>query len=182
LVTVVSEPEAPYIPHTKSHPPHLLLGSYQRISPGLRHMYLYCNKASFYGEELLEPHITPKLEDHSLLAVSDCLFYITAATIHTGDLTSIHNQRTWHAMPWWQAPPFHRSIFLRCVKSQKTRGLKPGTLYPYTQVIYLQSDMFWLISHHEGWHQYHGMTLPTTGLESVPQIKDLYINKKCDCI
>jgi len=64
------------------------------ISPGLRHTYLYCNKASSYGEELLEPHPTPKLEDHPLMAVSDYLFHIIAATIHIGDLTSIQNQRT----------------------------------------------------------------------------------------
>jgi hypothetical protein len=33
----------------------------------------------FYGEELLAPRPTPKLEDHPLSAVHDCIF---AATLH----------------------------------------------------------------------------------------------------
>jgi hypothetical protein len=36
----------------------------------------------FYGEELLAPHPTPKLEDHPLSAVCDCLFNVFAATLH----------------------------------------------------------------------------------------------------
>jgi hypothetical protein len=34
------------------------------------------NKMIFYDEELLAPHPTPKLEDHPLSAVRDCLFNI----------------------------------------------------------------------------------------------------------
>ena len=37
---------------------------------------------SFY-DELLSPHPTPKLEDHPLSAVRDCLFNIFTATLHT---------------------------------------------------------------------------------------------------
>jgi hypothetical protein len=36
----------------------------------------------FYGEESLAPRPTPKLEDHPLSAVRDCLFSIFAATLH----------------------------------------------------------------------------------------------------
>jgi hypothetical protein len=36
----------------------------------------------FYGEELLAPRPTPKLEDHPLPAVRDCLFNVFAATLH----------------------------------------------------------------------------------------------------
>jgi hypothetical protein len=36
----------------------------------------------FYGEELLAPCPTSKLEDHPLSAVRDCLFNIFAATLH----------------------------------------------------------------------------------------------------
>ena len=36
----------------------------------------------FYGEELLAPCPTPKLEDHPLSAVCDCLLKIFAATLH----------------------------------------------------------------------------------------------------
>jgi len=41
--------------------------------------------ASFYGEELSGLGSTPKLGDHSLLAVRDHLFSIFAATLHIGD-------------------------------------------------------------------------------------------------
>ena len=36
----------------------------------------------FYGEELLAPRPPPKLEDHPLSAVRDCLFNILAAALH----------------------------------------------------------------------------------------------------
>jgi hypothetical protein len=40
------------------------------------------NLVIFYGEELLAPRSTPKLEDHHLSAVRDCLFNVFAATLH----------------------------------------------------------------------------------------------------
>jgi hypothetical protein len=40
------------------------------------------NVIIFYGEELLAPRPTLKLEDHPLSAVRDCLFNIFAATLH----------------------------------------------------------------------------------------------------
>jgi hypothetical protein len=40
------------------------------------------NVIIFYGEELLEPRPTPKLEDHPLSALRDCLFNVFAATLH----------------------------------------------------------------------------------------------------
>ena len=67
---------------TNSHVPFPLLRLYQRISPGPRHLYPFRNKGNFYGEELLAPRPTPKLEDHPLSAVRDCLFNIFAATLH----------------------------------------------------------------------------------------------------
>jgi len=39
----------------------------------------------------------PKLEDHPLSAVHDCLFNLFAATIHKGGRSSIRNLRTRHA-------------------------------------------------------------------------------------
>jgi hypothetical protein len=44
---------------------------------------MFCNKASFYGEELA-PRPTPKLEDHTLSDVRDCLFNIFAPTLYIG--------------------------------------------------------------------------------------------------
>ena len=52
---------------------------------------MFRNKAIFYGEELSAPRPTPKLEDHPLSTVRDCLFNIFVATLHIGDRCSIHN-------------------------------------------------------------------------------------------
>jgi hypothetical protein len=58
------------------------LNPVQRISLGPRLCRLFRNILSFYSEELLAPRPTPKLEDHPLSAVSDCLFNIFAVTLH----------------------------------------------------------------------------------------------------
>jgi hypothetical protein len=42
---------------------------------------LFRNIIIFYGEELLAPRQTPKLEDHPLSAVRECLFNVFAATL-----------------------------------------------------------------------------------------------------
>jgi hypothetical protein len=58
------------------------------------------NKIIFYGEELLAPRPTLKLEDHPLSAVHDCLFNIFAATLHIW--RPFPPSATWgRAMPWW---------------------------------------------------------------------------------
>jgi len=61
-------------------------------------MYLFHNKASLYGEELSAHLQTPKLEDHLLSAVCDCLLNIFVATLHTGGCSSIHNLMMLHAV------------------------------------------------------------------------------------
>lgn len=57
---------------------------------------MFRNKIRFYGEELLASSPTPKLEDHPLLAVRDCLF--KTAAIHIGGCSSISNMRTRHSV------------------------------------------------------------------------------------
>jgi hypothetical protein len=70
--------------------------------PNLSSVWILRNKIRFYGEELLAPRPTPKLEDHPLSAVRDCLINIFAATLHTGGLPP---SATWgRVMPWWQDP------------------------------------------------------------------------------
>ena len=49
---------------------------------------MFRNKASFYGEELLSPRPTPKLEDHPLSAVRDCLFNTSATAVYIGGCSS----------------------------------------------------------------------------------------------
>ena len=52
-------------------------------------------------EGLLSPRPTPKLEDHPFSTLRDCLFNIFAATLHTGDRSSIRNLRTRHGVVTW---------------------------------------------------------------------------------
>jgi hypothetical protein len=65
--------------HTHKSPPPVPI---QRISPGPRLCIVIRNMVIFCGDELLAPRPTPKLEDHPLSAVRDCLFNVFAATIH----------------------------------------------------------------------------------------------------
>ena len=65
-------------------------------STGPRHMFVFRNKASFNGEELSVPRPTPKLEDHPLSDIRDCLFSIFAATLPFGSRSSIRNLRSRH--------------------------------------------------------------------------------------
>jgi len=52
----------------------------------------------FYGEGLLAPHPTPKLKDHPLLAVCDCLFSIFTVTLCVRVHPFICNLRMHYAM------------------------------------------------------------------------------------
>jgi hypothetical protein len=52
----------------------------------------------FYREGLLAPRPTPKLDEHTLLAVQDCLFNLFAATLHIEGCSSIRILRTRHAV------------------------------------------------------------------------------------
>jgi hypothetical protein len=85
------------------HPHFLSLGSFiQWIRSGPRLRVVFRNKLIFYGEELLAPRPTPKLQDHLLSAGGDCLFNIFAATLYTW--RSSPPYAAWgRAMPWWQA-------------------------------------------------------------------------------
>jgi len=63
-----------------------------------RDVLMFRYKASFYGEDLLVPDPTHKMEDHPLSAVRYCLFNISAATLHIAGRSSICNLRTRHAV------------------------------------------------------------------------------------
>jgi hypothetical protein len=51
-------------------------------SAGPRLCIVVRNMVIFYGEELSAPCPTPKLKDHPLSAVRDCLFNLFGATLH----------------------------------------------------------------------------------------------------
>jgi hypothetical protein len=75
-----------------------LLRLYQSVRPGPGHVYLFCNKATFYSNELLGPRPTSNLEDHPFLAVLDCLCTISMPSFHVGGRSSVRNLRTCHAV------------------------------------------------------------------------------------
>jgi hypothetical protein len=59
-------------------------------------VYTFGYKARFYGEDLLAPCSSSKLEDRPLSALRACLFSVFAATLHMGYRTSIRNMKTRH--------------------------------------------------------------------------------------
>ena len=91
---------------------NIIVRSYQGIRPGPRlSLWIIRNTMHFYGEELLAPRPTPKLEDHPFSAVRDCLFNIFAATLHIGGRSSTRNPRTHHAV----VTGTHLSQLFRCL-------------------------------------------------------------------
>jgi hypothetical protein len=70
----------------------------QEPSTGRRPCITFRNKLFFNGEELLAPRPTPRLEDHTLSAVRDCLFNIFAATLHSLRPFSHSETSSRHAM------------------------------------------------------------------------------------
>jgi hypothetical protein len=62
----------------------------------------------FYGERLLAPRPTPKLEDHPSSAVHGCLFNIFTATLHIGVLLTV----IMSAGFWFQHPSKRHQIHI----------------------------------------------------------------------
>jgi hypothetical protein len=54
---------------------------------------MFRDYANFYWEELLAPCPSPKLEDHPLLTVGDCLFKIFVVTLRIGIRSFFRNPR-----------------------------------------------------------------------------------------
>jgi hypothetical protein len=102
----------------------------------------FCNMLFFYGEELLAPHPTPKLEDHPLLGVYNCLFIIFTVTFH---IWRPPPSATWGcAMPWWHGThltfKFHKRQGISWL-AERTVSFLGGTLLH--QFVYLNG---WLVS------------------------------------
>jgi len=71
----------------------------------------------FHGEVLLVPRPTPKLEDHSLSIVRECLFNLFAAILHI---------TTWgRAKLWWQGPTYHGHCVAKIHNNRKARVVVP---------------------------------------------------------
>ena len=122
------EPEGS-LPRHKCPPPNPILGQPHSnlmslfrclcrtkvVSPGPREVFVFRNKASFYGEELLAPRPIPSMEDHPLTAVRDCLFNIFAATLHIGGLFSNGNPRARRTVVTGTRLSLHQTLNLEIV-------------------------------------------------------------------
>jgi len=84
------------------------------------------NKENFYNEEFSTPRPNPKLEDHPLSAVHDCLYLIFADILRIGGRSSIRNPKTRHAvvtethLPWL--------VHMYCIHSYITLGKRKKRL------------------------------------------------------
>jgi hypothetical protein len=76
---------------------------YLEIRPNSRLTVNFCNKLIFFGERLLDPHPTSKLEAHSLSTVCGCLFSVLAATLHSWRHTPCQLSVAAYSM-YWQLP------------------------------------------------------------------------------
>jgi hypothetical protein len=91
------------------------------MRPGPRLLVYFCNRLIFYGEEFLTPRPTPKLEDHLLPAVRDCLFDIFAAALQNWRASP--PSATWgRAMPWWQGTHLTWSMTSTLFKNRCRNG------------------------------------------------------------
>jgi hypothetical protein len=75
-----------------------LLTPWSRVLLEKLSTWVILNIRFFYGEGLLAPCPTPKLEDHPSSAVRGCLFNLFTATLHIGGRSSIRNLRARHAV------------------------------------------------------------------------------------
>jgi hypothetical protein len=80
---------------------------------------MFRNIILFYGEDLLVPHLTPKLEDHTFSAVGDSLFNIFAAIVH--NWRPFLSPQTEYAPCRGDRDPFKRAEMYR--NAQKTNWL-----------------------------------------------------------
>jgi hypothetical protein len=158
------EPEGS-LPHSQEPAtcpyPEPLLKSYQTISPGPRFCMVFRNMVTFYGEDLLAPRPTPKLEDHPLSAVRDCIF---EATLHIrrpflhpqpedapcrGDRDR-HIVVTGTDLSWWQEPTNYNinnnNIWFRYFTNFISRKLKPMKMNSSITFKHLQRIHFPLLA------------------------------------
>jgi hypothetical protein len=64
---------------------------------------MFCKKDIFYGEGLLAPRLTPKLEDHPLSVAAYSMSWQLLST--AGGLPSIYNPKMCHAVVTRDPPP-----------------------------------------------------------------------------
>jgi hypothetical protein len=93
----------------KSHVNFLLVMSFQKNCASVRNFLTVNNMLGFYGEGLLTPQPIHKLEEYSLSAIHNCLFSVSAASLHIYIWMLSPLTAAWgHNTPCWQGPTYHR--------------------------------------------------------------------------
>jgi hypothetical protein len=101
LTTDLSDPGYAGFSHSicQTSSPFSVPDAFQKICPCPRLHVMFRNLIRFYGE-LLARHLTPKLEDHPLSTVGNCLFDIFSANVRICRPSPL--SATWgRAMPRW---------------------------------------------------------------------------------
>ena len=100
--------------------------------------WTFRNMIRFYGDALLAPQPTPKLEDHPLWAVHDCLLNIFATALHIRGLSTTRNLKTRHAMVTGTHLPrmFLLPLVITYVAVDGWRGLFSDCAQPALSVIF----------------------------------------------
>jgi hypothetical protein len=107
----------------------------QGIRPSPRLMFIFRHRFIFYGEGLLVPRLTPKLEDHPSSSVRGCLFNIFAANPQAGGPPLVACPRLLipcirSLPPSWRTTPCRMSAAAYSVYSQLTPKLEDHPLSP----------------------------------------------------
>jgi hypothetical protein len=89
------------------------LTPFQMIYPGPR-LFVPFSNISFYGGELLDTRIPPRLEDHPSSAIRNCLFNKFVATLHIWR-PSPSSATSERAIPWWKEPTWSVCIYVQCL-------------------------------------------------------------------
>jgi len=105
-----------------------------------------------YGEGLLAPRPTLKLEDHPSSAVRGCLFNLFIATLLTGGRSSIRNPRTRHAV----VTGTHNHACLKLLLENLSTKSNMNNICsrhsePCTQIAHIGNLKIW-VTHHNGKH------------------------------
>jgi hypothetical protein len=103
---------------------------------------------------VLAPRPTPKLEDHPLSAVRDCLFNIFAATLHIWRPSP--PSATWgRAMPWWQGTHLtwimKLHFLINLVSHFSKLGMIRNDTMPHIFSWYNQTEVYNIASRRETW-------------------------------
>jgi hypothetical protein len=159
------------------------------LSPEEASLHGYFLTYVFYGEGLLPPRPTPKLEDHPSSAVRGCLFNIFTDTVHLGGRSSIRNLRTRHAVMTGThihgiLEDYYTKIwngtYVNSEKATHTKTLIPSTFHRLNLPLWPNSFLTQLLTNHGCFRSYlYKMGKVPTSLCDCPKSATSYQTAAC---